>query len=277
MFSDLMHGSAVFAIYVQKRHICKYGKTTLVYYLNGTNINDLCIKLPCHIINSLYKLPLKTLIGGFCRRPELKQSKLMSSAFVHNSDTNKVPIVKNCCLLDKCDRIQGELIKKLFELMDVNQNVSLMLDAGCGNGESLIIPECEKFHVIGVDHDIAALSAVHERAQRASMPVDNVSVVRLDLDDGLCFRENSFDLAISVSFLQWLCVKSSDSVLKFFYFLSLVLIHNGSAGIQFYPRNIDDIIKVVSTAEVYFKGALVSDFPHSNRGRKLFLILKNNK
>ncbi|XP_076447055.1 putative 18S rRNA (guanine-N(7))-methyltransferase [Babylonia areolata] len=244
-----------------------------VYLFENSEEHCFNIEKPYKVLNDVKQLGVKTVKGGFRRRPELirqKQPDLPSAGL-------------QCYgLFDKCEHIQQELTEKMLCLMNVSPEKNpgcLMLDIGCGHGWSLTIPSLQGFCITGVDLDLQALSVVQNKLNTSYLPSHSVHIVRTDVSNGLCFRQSTFDVAISVSFLQWLCVgKHSRNILQhFFHSLSFVLKPEGKAGIQFYPRNSGDVVKVISEAQKYFKGALVSDFPHLDRGRKLFLLLSNSK
>ena len=101
-----------------------------------------------------------------------------------------------------------------------------------------------------------------------------VDVVRYDLRHGLPFRSRLFDVAVSISFLQWLLFEKRQSHLNvFFSSLKNVLKPQGRAVIQFYPADTGQLVEAVDIASTYFQGVLVGDYPHIDRGRKLFLLL----
>lgn len=154
-----------------------------------------------------------------------------------------------------------------------------VLDIGCGYGFSLQALCGTGVCATGVDMDLQALSVLQHKTCCQYLPPHRVHMVRSDITYGFCFRESVFDWAISISFLQWLCAgKNPLTVLStFFQSLSSVLKPAACSGIQFYPRHACDVQRVISEAQKHFKGALVSDHPHIDRGRKLFLVLINNK
>ncbi|CAL1538150.1 unnamed protein product [Lymnaea stagnalis] len=99
-------------------------------------------------------------------------------------------------------------------------------------------------------------------------------VVRWDLRYGLPFKPNSFDMAISISFLQWLFHgKAEQQLNKFFSSLRNVLLPGGRAIIQFYPSSASQVDNAIQVAMKYFQGVLIGDYPHLDRGRKLFMVL----
>lgn len=96
--------------------------------------------------------------------------------------------------------IQTALTERALELLALPQDGSpkLLLDLGCGSGlsgEALT----ENGHVwVGFDISPAMLDVARERDVEGD-------VAQLDLGHGLPIRPGSFDGAISISALQWLC------------------------------------------------------------------------
>ena len=248
-----------------------------VYYFENTEENLLSFEGPHRVVADIKQFGVRAIKGGFRRRPELIKERLPE--VVPQSISG---CMKSYGLFDKCERIQQELTEKMLDLMKLGREGAtgqMMLDIGCGHGWSLTIPALQGFCITGIDLDFQALSVIQHKIHCKYLPPGSVHVVRTDITNGLCFKESTFDWAISVSFLQWLCVgsQSSETLDRFFSSLRSVLKSDGKAGIQFYPRNAGDVYKVISQARKYFKGALVSDFPHLDRGRKLFLVLINDK
>ena len=263
--------------------LCRYSWTSCyqakgqVYYFQNTEKEAFDFEGLYHTVTDVKNFGVKTVKGGFRRRPELIKQKGLCPAAQSLHDG-----MKSYGLFDKCEQIQQELTETVLRLLNIDgreRTGCLMLDIGCGHGWSLTIPSFNGFCVVGVDLDLQALSVVQHKISSKYLPSQNTHVVRMDAANGLCFSESVFDVAISISFLQWLCVgkHSKQTLSAFFDSLNFVLKPGGKAGLQFYPRNVGDVQKVISCAEEYFKGALISDFPHINRGRKLFLILTSNK
>ena len=126
--------------------------------------------------------------------------------------------------------------------------------------------ECNHFHQSCPDKSRRLLT--HKPMQAAA------DVVRWDLRHGLPFKRNSFDLAISISFLQWLFYGNPQKQLDtFFAALKSILCPGGRAVLQFYPQNKAQLESAVMYALPYFHGVVVGDYPHLDRGRKIFLIL----
>ncbi|GFR60646.1 18S rRNA (guanine(1575)-N(7))-methyltransferase [Elysia marginata] len=120
---------------------------------------------------------------------------------------------------------------------------------------------------VQLSHSFSDYKSLNARSEAAD-------VVRWDLRHGLPFKPNSFDLAISISFLQWLFYGDSQKQLNcFFASLKSILCPGGQAVIQFYPQNRIQLENAVQHAMQHFHGIVVGDYPHLDRGRKLFMVL----
>ena len=189
-----------------------------------------------------------------------------------------------------------------------------ILDIGCGDGHSIrpLVSLADPCTCIGVDISISSLhqckSNIYEsvasldtycetsshikglRPDNNSLSendhVENISdkcsfkiysatdFVTVDIKHGLPFKSGSFDIAVSISFLQWLCFGNRPIQLKnFFIELKRVLKPRGRAILQFYPANLQHLMDVIDQASLHFNGAMVVDYPHLNRGRKIFILL----
>jgi 18S rRNA (guanine1575-N7)-methyltransferase len=102
-----------------------------------------------------------------------------------------------------------------------------------------------------------------------------------DIGQGLGFRPATFDYAISVSVIQWLChaEKSVHNPYKrlkvFFQSLYRCLVLGARCCFQFYPDNPEQIDIITNAAlENGFTGGLVVDFPHSTKAKKYYLFLQ---
>ena len=100
------------------------------------------------------------------------------------------------------------------------------------------------------------------------------------MGDGLCFRKHSFDGAISVSAVQWLCFQTKPEhepekrLRKFFRGLHAVLAPNARAALQVYPEQPAHMEMMRRAAlGAGFAGMVVVDYPVSERSKKLFLVL----
>ena len=95
-------------------------------------------------------------------------------------------------------------------------------------------------------------------------------VLCADMGDGLCFRKHSFDGAISVSAVQWLCFQTKPEhepekrLRKFFRGLHAVLAPNARAALQIYPEEPSHMAMLRDAAlHAGFEGGLVIDYPSS--------------
>ena len=97
-------------------------------------------------------------------------------------------------------QIQSEMSERALELLALPEDQScLLLDIGCGSGLSGDCCEELGHTWVGLDISQAMLDIARERESEAG------DVICADMGQGLCFRAGSFDGAISISALQWLC------------------------------------------------------------------------
>ncbi|ODM98107.1 putative 18S rRNA (guanine-N(7))-methyltransferase [Orchesella cincta] len=123
--------------------------------------------------------------------------------------------------------IQEEMTNRCIELLEIDDDdgeTRLVLDIGCGSGLS---GECldERGHVwVGIDISQSMLNVALEREVEGDL-------VLADMGEGLPFRAGTFDYAISVSALQWLCNKDKAAhnpiqrLSRFFTSLYAVLVN----------------------------------------------------
>ena len=101
---------------------------------------------------------------------------------------------------------------------------------------------------------------------------------------GLPFRDGTFDGAISVSALQWLCYDNSSQqsasrrLGRFFSSLYRALKSGSRAALQFYPEN-DAQAALIATAAARagFTGGVVVDYPNSTKAKKHYLCLSMDR
>ena len=151
---------------------------------------------------------------------------------------------------------------------------ALLLDVGCGTGYSGGPLERAGHAWVGVDLSELMLRAARARGRRVH------DVLCADMGDGLCFRKHSFDGAISVSAVQWLCFQTKPEhepekrLRKFFRGLHAVLAPNARAALQVYPEQPAHMEMMRRAAlGAGFAGMVVVDYPVSERSKKLFLVL----
>jgi len=163
---------------------------------------------------------------------------------------------------------------RALELLNLPEDKPcFLLDVGCGSGLSGEILDEEGHSWVGVDIAPAMLGVAKEREVEGDLFLQ-------DVGEGLGFRPGTFDGAISVSVLQWLCNADRrennprQRLSCFFTALYSCLAHGARAIFQFYPEN-DAQLDLIMTAaiRVGFTGGLVIDYPNSNKAKKFYLCL----
>ncbi|XP_037806418.1 probable 18S rRNA (guanine-N(7))-methyltransferase [Lucilia sericata] len=170
--------------------------------------------------------------------------------------------------------IQVEMAERALELLTLNEDEPcLILDIGCGSGLSGSVLEDNDHIWVGIDISKAMLDIAVEREVAGD-------VILGDMGQGMPFKPGTFDGAISISALQWLCNADKTShnphkrLYKFFSTLFSCLTRTARAVFQFYPENADQIEMVTSQAmKAGFYGGIVVDYPNSTKAKKYFLVL----
>ncbi|GAA5848380.1 hypothetical protein JCM5353_004880 [Sporobolomyces roseus] len=150
---------------------------------------------------------------------------------------------------------------------------SFLLDIGAGSGLSGEILTEEGHEWVGMDVSGGMLEVALEREVEGDLML-------ADIGQGIPFRPGSFDGAISVSVLQWLCNADSTShspagrLLRFFTDLFGSLRKGSRAVFQFYPEGDEQVRFIMSQAtKAGFGGGLCVDYPNSSKKKKFYLIL----
>ncbi|KNC53520.1 williams Beuren syndrome chromosome region 22 [Thecamonas trahens ATCC 50062] len=170
--------------------------------------------------------------------------------------------------------VQAQMSQRAIELLMLPQGEpALLLDIGAGTGLSGSELTEEGHTWIGVDISRAMLEQAVDRGVEGDL-------AEADIGHGLFFRPGTFDGAISVSVLQWLChIYKNEHVpkrrlRKFFQSLFNCLSPGARAVFQFYPETPAQIELIVAAAmECGFSGGLVVDYPNSKKAKKYFLCL----
>lgn len=154
---------------------------------------------------------------------------------------------------------------------------SLILDIGCGSGLSgEILTAAEPSHTwVGVDISSSMLSIA--RFQR---DVDG-DLLLGDMGQGLPFRPGSFDAAVSISAVQWLCNAESAHesemperrLKRFFDSLYVALRRGARAVLQFYPKDSKQREMICAAAIKAGFGAGVLEDDGGTKNAKLYLVL----
>lgn len=166
------------------------------------------------------------------------------------------------------------MAERALELLNLGEEESqLILDIGCGSGLSGSVLEDNEHAWIGIDISKSMLDIAVDRE------VDG-DLILGDMGQGMPFKPGTFDGAISISALQWLCNADKTShnphkrLYKFFSTLFSCLTRTARAVFQFYPENADQIEMVTTQAmKAGFYGGIVVDYPNSTKAKKYFLVL----
>jgi 18S rRNA (guanine1575-N7)-methyltransferase len=95
--------------------------------------------------------------------------------------------------------IQTQLARRALEILAIPRGKSkLLLDIGCGSGISGNVLGQKEHMWVGLDISQAMLEVASEREVEGD-------VIHSDMGHGFGFRAGTFDGAISISALQWLC------------------------------------------------------------------------
>ncbi|KAK3329889.1 S-adenosyl-L-methionine-dependent methyltransferase [Apodospora peruviana] len=195
------------------------------------------------------------------------------AADVHYDDTE----ARKYTTSSRIQNIQASMTQRALELLDL-KFPSLILDVGCGSGLSgeilsQVPPEEGGPHVwVGMDISASMLDVALQRDVEGDL-------LLADIGQGVPFRPGTFDAAISISAIQWLCnAESSETspagrLSRFFNGLYSSLKRGGRAVCQFYPKN--DVQKQMITSAAVkagFGAGLLEDDPET-KNVKLYLVL----
>ena len=176
--------------------------------------------------------------------------------------------------------IQEAMTYRAIDLLEFKEQDGphLILDLGCGSGLSSQCIEESGHKWIGVDISEAMITVASERRHEGDL--EDLQIIRSDLGDGLPFKPGSFDGAISISALQWLCNADKKEhspakrLLNLFSTLYTCLTREGRAVFQFYPENPQQLELINQQAlKAGFTGGVVVDNPESTKAKKFFLVL----
>ena len=127
---------------------------------------------------------------------------------------------------------------------------------------------------LGMDISKAMLDVASEREEVEG------DLIHSDMGHGFGFRSGTFDGAVSVSALQWLCSAEKKSqnpykrLNKFFSTLYASLIKGARCAFQFYPSGPEQVEMITSSAmRNGFTGGLIVDYPNSKKAKKYYLFL----
>jgi 18S rRNA (guanine1575-N7)-methyltransferase len=173
--------------------------------------------------------------------------------------------------------IQSDMTHRALHLLDLC-SPSFILDIGCGSGLSgeilsAVPPLKGGPHTwVGMDISPSMLDIALQRDVEGDFLLS-------DIGQGIPFRPGTFDAAISISAIQWLCNAESSDVSpegrlrRFFDGLYASLRRGARAVCQFYPKN-DAQRTMISGAAVKagFGVGILEDDPGTKK-TKLYLVL----
>mmetsp|Transcript_842 Transcript_842/g.1355 ORF Transcript_842/g.1355 Transcript_842/m.1355 type:complete len:298 (+) Transcript_842:116-1009(+) len=175
-------------------------------------------------------------------------------------------------------QIQAQISERAIELLNLPQGThGLLLDIGCGTGMSGNVIEKHGHSWIGMDISPDMLTIAADDIQEEG---SNGSVLCADMGSGLSFRGGTFDGAISISAVQWLCYANKKEhvpklrLKRFFQDLYSCLNRGARAVIQLYPETPQQMEMITNAAlSCGFTGGVVVDYPNSAKAKKFYLTL----
>ncbi|KAL8914654.1 MAG: hypothetical protein Q9171_000835 [Xanthocarpia ochracea] len=177
----------------------------------------------------------------------------------------------------RIQKIQSDMTHRALELLQLD-SPSLIMDIGCGSGLSgeilsSVSPVDGGPHIwVGMDISASMLDIALQKDVQGDLLLG-------DIGQGLPFRAGSFDAAVSISAIQWLCNAETSEVnplgrlSRFFNGLYASLRRGGRAICQFYPKN-DAQRSLISSAAIKagFGAGILEDNP-GTKNSKLYLVL----
>lgn len=169
--------------------------------------------------------------------------------------------------------LQSQLSERCIELLLLPDHPCLCLDIGCGSGISGGVLSEMGHYWVGLDISPSMLEVAVDRECEGDLML-------CDMGQGFRCRPGSFDGAISVSALQWLCncdrkgQEPWKRLRTFFTSLFNCLKRGARAVLQFYPETAEQVETITAAAlRCGFGGGLVVDYPHSAKAKKSFLVI----
>lgn len=169
--------------------------------------------------------------------------------------------------------VQVRLTERAIELLGLQGDSKLILDIGCGSGLSGEVLTDYGHMWMGADISRSMLDVALERGVEGDL-------FHWDMGHGMTFRPGTFDGAISISAVQWLCNadRKTDNpiarIKRFFGTLYNSLARGARAVLQAYPQNADQMHLLAEAAfKSGFGGGWLVDYPNSTRAKKYYLVL----
>ncbi|MFW9989825.1 MAG: class I SAM-dependent methyltransferase [Candidatus Odinarchaeota archaeon] len=190
------------------------------------------------------------------------------------SDYFKGDTLKQYATSKSIIKTQEKITIRALELLNLDKNDALILDAGSGPGFASMYLNEIGFKTVAID--LISLFLNFYDIKKLNPVVSDMCVPP--------FKPNTFDAIISISALQWIYRDIKDEQMKknlrnlsksFFNILK----PNSRVLIQFYPKNkkiLDSIGKII-VKETTFNGNIIIDNPNSAKKRKIYLVLEKGK
>lgn len=126
----------------------------------------------------------------------MRQKNILKSKLIKSSTASKIKFPSSSTRIME---IQDEMSERCYELLLLPEDEKLLiLDIGCGSGLSGYVLEENGHHWIGIDISPSMLNIAVEREVDGDLLLG-------DMGEGMPFKAGTFDGAMSVSALQWLC------------------------------------------------------------------------
>ena len=223
-----------------------------LYYSKQKNNNEGKV-----ILNNDYKFNIKR------KRPE--------DLFENVSEYFNAETLVNYAESNSITRTQKKITIRALELLELKNNRSLILDAGCGPGFAAA-------YLNELGYKTVALDIISEFLKYYDIEYLNPILADMSYPP---FKSDSFDSIISISALQWIIrdveSESERSILtNLFVSFYQILKPESKMIIQFYPKStvIMDFIAEIVNNNTNFDGNFIIDNPNNPKKRKVFLLLK---
>ena len=168
-------------------------------------------------------------------------------------------------------RTQKKITLRALELLELQKNHCLILDAGCGPGFAA-------FYLNQLGHKTVALDFILDFLK--FYDITDLNPILADMSY-TPFQPKIFDAIISISALQWIFKEMGNKIMRsnlisLFRSFYNILKPNSRAVIQFYPKNnvvMENIGKIIRET-TQFSGTFIIDNPNNPKKRKIFLLLE---
>lgn len=170
-------------------------------------------------------------------------------------------------------RIQEKITIRALELLNLEKEDGLILDAGTGPGFTAMYLNQMGYKTVAIDL-ISAFLNYYDIKELNPIAADMCFIP---------FKPQIFDAIISISSLQWVYRDLNNELMKSqlinlaksFY---TILKFNSKAVIQFYPKSkeIFDSISKLIMINTKFSGKFIIDNPNRPKKRKIYLLLNKN-